>query len=55
MLSFEHRGLAPETGAALATYKLEPAHGHNVLLGKGARRIANDVIAWVDALTGSKK
>jgi non-heme chloroperoxidase len=42
----------PETGAALAalygaTYQLEPAHGHNVLLGKGARRIAEDVIAWV--------
>src|SRR5260221_10502587 len=42
----------PETGAALAalygaTYQLEPAHGHNVLLGEGARRIAEDVIAWV--------
>ena len=42
----------PETGAALAalygaTYQLEPAHGHNVLLGDGARRIAEDVIAWV--------
>ena len=35
----------PETGAALATlygatHQLEPAHGHNVLLGEGARRIA---------------
>jgi len=44
----------PETGAALAalygaTYQLEPAHGHNVLLGEGARRIAEDVIAWVGA------
>ena len=43
---------APKTGAALAalygtTYQLEPAHGHNVLLGEGARRIAEDVIAWV--------
>src|SRR6202042_133073 len=42
----------PETGAALAalygaTYQLEPAQGHNVLLGEGARRIAEDVIAWV--------
>ena len=42
----------PETGAALAAlygaaYRLEPAHGHNVLLGEGARRIAEDVIAWV--------
>jgi pimeloyl-ACP methyl ester carboxylesterase len=42
----------PETGAALAalygaTYQLGPAHGHNVLLGEGARRIAEDVIAWV--------
>ena len=42
----------PETGAALAalygaTHQLEPAHGHNVLLGEGARRIAEDVIAWV--------
>ena len=42
----------PETGAALAapygaTYRLEPAHGHNVLLGEGARRIAEDVIVWV--------
>src|SRR5260370_42654401 len=42
----------PETGAALAalygaTYQLEPAHGHNVLLGEGAPRIAEDVIAWV--------
>jgi pimeloyl-ACP methyl ester carboxylesterase len=42
----------PETGAALAalydaTYQLEPAHGHNVLLGEGAQRIAEDVIAWV--------
>src|SRR5260221_664798 len=42
----------PETGAALAalygaTYQLEPAHGHNVLLGEGARRIAEDVIAWL--------
>ena len=42
----------PETGAALAalygaTCQLEPAHGHNVLLGEGARRIAEDVIAWV--------
>jgi pimeloyl-ACP methyl ester carboxylesterase len=42
----------PETGAALAalygaTYRLEPAHGHNVLLGEAARRIAGDVIAWV--------
>ena len=44
----------PETGAALAalygaTYQLEPAHGHNVLLGEGARRIAEDVIDWVGA------
>ena len=44
----------PETGAALAalygaTHRLEPAHGHNVLLGEGARRIAEDVIAWVGA------
>jgi pimeloyl-ACP methyl ester carboxylesterase len=43
----------PKTGAALAalygaTYQLEPAHGHNVLLGEGARRIAADVTAWVD-------
>jgi hypothetical protein len=42
----------PGTGAALAalygaTYQLELAHGHNVLLGDGARRIAEDVIAWV--------
>ena len=42
----------PETGAALAAlygaaYRLEPAHGHNVLLGEGARRIAGDVVAWV--------
>jgi hypothetical protein len=28
-------------------YQLEPAHGHNVLLGEGARRIAEDVIAWI--------
>ena len=46
----------PETGAALAalygrhTYQLEPAHGHNVLLGEGAfGGIAEDVIAWVGA------
>jgi hypothetical protein len=42
----------PETGAALAalygaTYQLEPARGHNVLLGEGARRIAEDVVTWV--------
>src|SRR5258707_5393218 len=42
----------PETGAALAalygaTYQLEPAHGHNVLLVEGARRIAEYVIAWL--------
>jgi hypothetical protein len=28
-------------------YELEPAHGHNVLLGEGTRRIAGNVIAWV--------
>ena len=42
----------PETGAALAklygaTYRLEPEHGHNVLLGSGATRIAADVAAWI--------
>jgi pimeloyl-ACP methyl ester carboxylesterase len=42
----------PETGAALAalygaTYRLAPAHGRNLLLGEGARRIAVDVMAWV--------
>ncbi|WP_233834244.1 alpha/beta hydrolase [Paraburkholderia sp. ZP32-5] len=42
----------PETGAALAklygaTYRLEPEHGHNVLLGSGATRIAGDVVAWI--------
>src|ERR1700733_487161 len=42
-------GRARHFDAALngATYRLEPAHGHNVLLGEGARRIAEDVIAWV--------
>ena len=44
----------PETGSALAalygaTYRLEPAHGHNVLLGNGAPRIATDVVDWVDS------
>jgi len=46
------RSSPPETGAALAalygaTYQLEPAHGHNVLTGEGARRIAANVAAWV--------
>src|ERR1700731_5029168 len=49
----------PETGVALAalygaTYQLEPAHGHNVLLGNGARRIAEDVIAWVVGRLGAR-
>src|SRR5258708_39719980 len=29
-----------------ATYQLEPAHGHNVLMGKRARAIAEAVIPW---------
>ena len=42
----------PQTGAALATlygaaYQLEPEHGHNVMIGEGARRIAANVLAWM--------
>jgi pimeloyl-ACP methyl ester carboxylesterase len=42
----------PETGAALArlygaAYRLEPEHGHNVLLGGGAKRIASDIATWI--------
>ncbi|WP_234476717.1 alpha/beta hydrolase [Paraburkholderia nemoris] len=43
----------PETGKALAhlygaEYRLEPDHGHNVLLGSSARRIAADVVKWLE-------
>lgn len=42
----------PQTGQALAElyrakYQLEPAHGHNVLLGAGATNIATRVLAWL--------